>query len=58
MTALVRLTFAGLLRMEDGDNLQTEVPENISLEAAAETFYGVGKFGGIDIVDGKHRGYR
>lgn len=45
------LTFAGLLRMEDGDNLQTEVPENISLEAAAETFYGVGKFGGIDIVD-------
>ena len=45
------ITFAGLLRMEDGDNLQTEVPENISLEAAAETFYGIGQFGGIDIVD-------
>jgi hypothetical protein len=45
------LTFSALLRMEDGDNLQTEASENIALEGSSETFLGIGQFGGIDLVD-------
>lgn len=45
------LTISSLLLMEDGDNLLTEISDNLATEDASVTFLGVGQLGNIEAVE-------